>query len=112
MRNPIRYFNSSPAAIRTAVPFYIRFLLSLRQVEDLLHERGIEVSHETVRFWWNRLGPIFAAELRKRQRKIARQHVELRRHLDEVFVRVNGERRYLWLAVDHEGEEVAGRRAR
>lgn len=104
MRNPFRYFNSSPAVIRTAVLLYIRFPLSLRQVEDLLHERGIDVSHETVRFWWNRFGLIFAAELRDRQRRTARQHVQWRWHLDEVFVRVNGERRYLWRAVDHEGE--------
>jgi putative transposase len=104
MRNPFRYFNSSPAVIRTAVLLYIRFPLSLRQVEDLLHERGIDISHETVRFWWNRFGPIFAAELRKRQRRTARQHIQWRWHLDEVFVRVNGERRYLWRAVDHEGE--------
>ena len=102
MRNPFRYFNSSPAVICTAVLLYIRFPLSLRQVEDLLHERGIDISHETVRFWWNRFGPNFAAELRKRQRRTARQHIQWRWHLDEVFVRVNGERRYLWRAVDHE----------
>lgn len=104
MRNPFRYFNSSPAVIRTAVLLYIRFPLSLRQVEELLHERGIDISHETVRFWWNRFGPVFAAELRNKQRKTAHQHVQWRWHLDEVVVRVNGERRYLWRAVDHEGE--------
>jgi putative transposase len=104
MRNPFRYFNSSPAVIRTTVMLYIRFPLSLRQVEDLLHERGIDISHETVRLWWNRFWPIFAAELRKRQRKTARQHVQWRWHMDEVFVRVNGERCYLWRVVDHEGE--------
>jgi len=71
MRNPFRYFNSSPAVIRTAVLLYIRFPLSLRQVEDLLHERGIDVSHETVRFWWNRFGPVFAAELRERRASIS-----------------------------------------
>ncbi|MEQ8827106.1 MAG: IS6 family transposase [Parvibaculum sp.] len=106
MRNPFRYFNSSPAVIRTAVLLYIRFPLSLRQVENLLHERGIDVSHETVRFWWNRFGPVFAAEFRKKQQKIARQNIQWRWHLDEVFVRVNGERRYLWRAVDHEGEAL------
>lgn len=104
MRNPFRHFNSSPAVIWTAVLLYIRVPLSLRQVEDLLHERGINISHETVRFWWNRFGPIFAAELRKQQRRTARQHVQWRWHLDEVLVRINGERRYLWRAVDHEGE--------
>jgi hypothetical protein len=46
---------------------YVRFPLSLRNVEDLLHERGIDISHETVRFWWNRFGPLFAAEIRKKR---------------------------------------------
>ncbi|MDF1720205.1 MAG: IS6 family transposase [Minwuia sp.] len=104
MRNPFHYFNSAPAVIRIAVLLYIRFPLSLRQVEGLLHERGIDISHETVRFWWNRFGPIFAAELRKRQRRTARPHIRWRWHVDEVFVRVNGERRYLWRAVGHDGE--------
>ncbi len=104
MLNPLGYFNSSPAVIRTVVLLCVRFPLSLRQVEDLLHERGIDISHETVRFWWNRFGPIFAAELRNKQRMTANQHVQWRWHLDEVFVQVNGERRYLWRAVDHDGE--------
>ncbi len=55
-RSPFRYFRTSPEIIRLAVMLYVRFPLSLRNVEDLLHERGIEVSHETVRFWWMRLG--------------------------------------------------------
>jgi putative transposase len=67
MQNPFRYFNSSPAIIRLAVMMYVRFPLSLRQVEDLLSERGIDICHETVRFWWNRFGPLFAAEIRKRR---------------------------------------------
>ena len=67
MQNPFRYFNSSPEVIRLAVLMYIRYPLSLRQVEDLLFERGIDICHETVRFWWNRFGPIFAAEIRKRR---------------------------------------------
>jgi putative transposase len=46
---------------------YVRFPLSLRNVEDLLHERGIDISHETVRFWWNRFGPMFAGEIRKKR---------------------------------------------
>ncbi len=65
MRKPFRYFNSSPEVIRLAVMMYIRYPLSLRQVEDLLFERGIDICHETVRFWWNRFGPFFAAEIRK-----------------------------------------------
>ena len=67
MRNPFRYFKTSPEIIRLAVMMYIRFPLSLRQVEDLLHERGIDICHETVRFWWNRFGPMFAAEIKKKR---------------------------------------------
>ena len=67
MKNPFRYFNSSPEVIRLTVMMYVRFPLSLRQVEDLLFERGIDICHETVRFWWNRFGPMFAAEIRKRR---------------------------------------------
>ena len=67
MSNPFRYFNSSPEVIRLVVMMYVRYPLSLRNVEDLLAERGIDISHETVRFWWNRFGPIFAAEIRKRR---------------------------------------------
>ena len=54
-RSPFRYFKTSPEIIRLAVMMYIRFPLSLRDVEDLLHERGIDICHETVRFWWHRL---------------------------------------------------------
>jgi len=103
MHNPFRYFNNSPEVIRLAVMMYIRYPLSLRQVEDLLFERGIDICHETVRFWWNRFGPMFAAEIRKR-RIHHRSFSQWRWHLDEVFVRINGETHYLWRAVDHEGE--------
>jgi putative transposase len=72
---------------------YIRYPLSLRQVEDLLFERGIDICHETVRFWRNRFGPIFAAEIRKR-RVHHRSYSQWRWHLDEVFVRINGEIHY------------------
>jgi putative transposase len=67
MSDPFRYFNSSPEVIRLVVMIYVRYLLSLRKVEDLLAERGINISHERVRFWWNRFGPMFAAEIRKRR---------------------------------------------
>jgi putative transposase len=67
MSNPFRYFNSSPEIIRLAVMMYVKYPLSLRNVEDLLAERGIDISHETVRFWWNRFGPMFAAEIRKKR---------------------------------------------
>jgi putative transposase len=103
MRNPYRYFKTSPEVIRLAVMMYVRFPLSLRQVEDLLHERGIDISYETVRAWWNRFDPVFAAEIRK-QRVHRRSYSQWRWHLDEVFVRINGETHYLWQAVDHEGE--------
>src|SRR5665648_205117 len=103
MRNPFRYFNSSPEVIRLTVMMYLRYPLSLRQVEDLLFERGIDICHETIRFWWNRFGPMFANEIRKRRIQ-TRSYSHWRWHLDEVFVRINGETHYLWRAVDHEGE--------
>ena len=62
---PFRYFKTSPEIIRLAVMMYVRFPLSLRNVENLLHERGIDISHESIRFWWNRFGPIFAVKIRK-----------------------------------------------
>ena len=103
-RSPFRYFKTSPEIIRLAVMLYIRFPLSLRNVEDLLHERGIEISHETVRYWWNRFGPMFAAEIRRRRVDRMRASRHWRWHLDEVFVKINGKTHYLWRAVDHEGE--------
>ena len=102
--SPFRYFKTSPEIIRLAVMLYVRFPLSLRNVEDLLHERGIEVSHETVRFWWNRFGPMFAAEIRRNRVSRMRSYSNWQWHLDEVFVKINGETHYLWRAVDHEGE--------
>ena len=104
MTNPFRYFKTSPEIIRLAVMLYVRFPLSLRNVEDLLHERGIDVSHETVRFWWNRFGPIFAAEIRWKRAQQLRAWPQWQWHLDEMFVKIRGETRYLWRAVDHEGE--------
>ena len=89
MRNPSRYFNSSPEVIRLTVTMYIRYPFSLRQVEDLLSERGIDICHKTVRFWWNRFGPLFAVEIRKRRVHI-RWYSQWRRCLDQVFVRING----------------------
>ncbi len=104
MKNPFRYFKTSPDIIRLAVMMYVRFPLSLRQVEDLLDERGMDISYETVRAWWNRFGPMFASEIRKRRSVAHRNWVQWRWHLDEVFVRINGETYYLWRAVDHEDE--------
>jgi transposase-like protein len=104
MSNPFRYFNSSPEVIRLVVMMYVRYPRSLRNVEDLLAERGINISHETIRFWWNRFGPMFAAEIRKRRVAHMRAYLQSRWHLDEVFVKVNGKLCYLWCGVDHEGE--------
>ena len=103
-RSPFRCFRTSPEIIRLAVMMYIRFLLSLRNVEDLLHERGIDVSYESVRFWWLRFGPKFASEIRKRRSQSMRCHSHWKWHLDEMFVKINGDRYYLWRAVNHEGE--------
>ena len=103
-RSPFRYFKTSPEIIRLAVMLYVRFPLSLRNVEDLLHERGVEVSHETVRFWWNRFGPMFAADIKRQRISRMRGFRNWRWHVDEVFVKINGETHYLWRAVDHEGE--------
>ena len=102
--SPFRYFNSSPEVIRLAVLLYIKYPLSLRNVEDLLAERGIDISHETVRYWWNRFGPLFAADVRRQRVSRMRGFRQWRWHLDEMYVKVNGEMRYLWRAVDHEGE--------
>ena len=104
MKNPFRYFKTSPEVIRLAVMMYVRFPLSLRNVEDLLHERGIDLSHETVRYWWNRFGPMFAAEIRRKRADRMRAWTQWQWHLDEVFVKINGVTHYLWRAVDHEGE--------
>jgi putative transposase len=102
--NPFRWFDSSPEVIRLVVMMYVRYPLSLRNVEDLLAERGIDICHETVRLWWNRFGPMFAAEIRRKRVHHMRAYTHWRWHLDEVYVRINGEMRYLWRAVDHEGE--------
>ena len=67
MNNPFRYVKTSPEIIRLALLMYIRYPLSLRQVEDILFERGIDISHEAIRYWWNRFGPMFAGEIRKRR---------------------------------------------
>jgi putative transposase len=99
-RSPFRHFRTSPEIIRLAAMMYVRFPLSLRNVEDLLHERGIDISHETVRFWWNRFGPMFAAEIRRKRIQNLRAFSNWQWHLDEVLVKINGETHYLWRAVD------------
>jgi putative transposase len=105
MRNPFRYFNSFPEVIRLTVMMYVRYPLSLRQVEDLLFERGIDICHETVRFWWNRFGPMFAAEICKR-RGHHRSYPSWRWHLDEVAR--HGSRRRGPRGACHEAAGIAG----
>jgi putative transposase len=75
---------------------YIRFPLSLRNVEDVLFERGIDLCHETVRHWWNRFGPMFAADIRRRRVSRMRGFRHWKWHLDEMSVKLNGEMVYLW----------------
>jgi putative transposase len=87
---------------------YVRFPLSLRSVEGLLFERGIDICHETVRLWWNRFGPLFAADIRRQRVSRMRGFRHWNWHLDEVYVKINGETHYLWRAVDHEGEVLEG----
>jgi putative transposase len=81
-RDPFKYFHSSPEINRLAVMMYVRFPLSLRNVEDLLHERCINISYETVRFWWNRFGPMFAAEIRRNRVSRMRAYSNWQWHLD------------------------------
>ena len=88
-----------PSVIRYAVWLYFRFTLSIRDVEALLNQRGIEVSREAVRCWVNKFGPLIAANLRRR-----RSPPTGRWHLDEMVVNIGGRRLYLWRAVDDEGE--------
>jgi putative transposase len=88
-----------PEIIQQAIWLYLRFTLSFRDVEDLLAERGIIVSYETIRRWVNHFGPMIAADLRKRRPK---PHATW--HLDEVYLKIDGRMVYLWRAVDAEGE--------
>ena len=103
-KNPFRYFKTSPEIIQLAVMMYVRFPLSLRNVEDLLHERGIDTCHETVRLWVDRFGTYFAHKIRRRRSERLRQSPQWQWNLDEVFVKIRGKTCYLWRAVDHEGE--------
>src|SRR6266851_3152232 len=98
---PISYARHQfpPVVIRHAVWIYLRFTLSYRDVEDLLAERGLDASYETVRRWVLKFGPAFAQRLRHRRPKPGGCW-----HLDEMVARIAGETVYLWRAVDHEGE--------
>ena len=85
--------------IQQAIWLYFRFALSYRDVEDMLAERGIDVSYETVRRWTLKFGAIIARKLRR-----GRPRADVRWHLDEVFISINGRQLYVWRAVDSEGE--------
>ena len=92
-KNPFRYFKTSPEIIQLGVMMYVRFPLSLRNVEDLLHERGIDVCHESVRLRVDRFGTYFAHKIRKCRSESMRRSPQWRWHLDEVFVKIRGEKR-------------------
>ena len=94
--SPFRYFNSSPEIIRLVVLMYVRFPPSLRNVEDLLVERGIDICHKPVRHWWDRFGPLFATNVRRQRVSRMKGFRHWKWHL--------GEMHYLWRAVDQEGE--------
>jgi transposase-like protein len=93
------FYRFPPEIIQHAIWLYIRFTLSFRDVDDLLAERGIMVSYETVRRWVNHFRPMVAADLRKRRPK---PHTTW--HLDEVYLKIDGRMVYLWRAVDAECE--------
>jgi len=101
MTSPISFkrHRFPPGVIRYAVWLYFRFTMSIRDVEELLAERGIDVSREAVRRWVIKFGPLIAANLRRR-----RAPPTGRWHLDEMVVKIGGRRMYLWRAVDDEGE--------
>ena len=94
-----RGYRFPPAVIQHATWLYLRFTLSYRDVEELLAQRELDVSYETVRRWVLKFGPVIARKLRR-----GRPAPDSRWHLDEMVVRIAGKRMYLWRAVDHEGE--------
>ena len=90
-----------PEVISYAIWAYHRFCLSFRDVEDLLAERGIIVSYETIRRWCQKFGPDYARRLKRREGRLGDHW-----HLDEVFIRINGQQQYLWRAVDQDGDVI------
>ena len=96
-----RGYRFPPEIISHAIWLYHRFCLSFRDVEDLLAERGIIVSYETIRQWCQKFGPEYARRLKRRQGRLGDTW-----HLDELFVTIHGQRRYLWRAVDQDGDVI------
>jgi putative transposase len=110
-KNPFQYFHLAPELIRGVVMLYVRFPLSLRNVEDLPFERGYDLCHETVRLWWNRFGPIFAAAIRRRRVSRVRGFRHWKWLLGEMYVELNGEMVYLWRSITWAGSSrVTSRR--
>lgn len=103
-KSPFHYFKTSLEIIQLAVMMCVRSALSLRNVEDLLHERDIDICHETVRHRVDRFGVYFAHKIRRRRFEAMKHSPKWRWRLDEVLVKIRGECHYLWWAVDHEGE--------
>jgi putative transposase len=101
MKSSYKGHRFPPEIISYAVWLYHRFTLSLRDVEDLMAERGIIVSYETIRFWCLKFGPEYASTLRKRQGQQGDTW-----HIDEVFLNIRGEQFYLWRAVDQDGNTL------
>jgi putative transposase len=104
MKRPVTRYKRHrfpPAIIQYAVWLYYRFNLSHRDIEDILARRGVLITHESIRLWCNKFGPLYARRLRRRHRGYGDTFF-----MDEVFVRIRGEQRYLWRAVDQDGEVV------
>ena len=99
--NPYKRHRFPPDIIQYAVWLYHRFKLSHRDIEDLLAERGIETSYESVRLWCNKFGPLFSKRLRRQHPGFGDTFF-----IDEVFVTIAGQRHYLWRAVDQDGDVV------
>ncbi len=99
--NPYKRHRFPSEIIQYAVWLYYRFNLSHRDIEDLLSERGIDVSYESIRLWCNKFGPHYAKRLKRRHQGYGDTFF-----IDEVFVRIQGQQQYLWRAVDQDGEVV------
>jgi len=95
-----------PEVIRYIVMLYVKYPLSLRSVEAPLHERGIDICHETVRLGWNRFGPMFAAEIHRMRVDHMKAYTHWRWNLDEVNVRANGDMRYLWRVIERRARTI------
>ena len=101
MKNLYKRHRFPPSVIQYAVWLYYRFNFSIRDVEDLLFERNINVSYESIRLWINKFGPEFTRRLRKRHPGFGDTYF-----LDEVIVKIDGKQHYLWRAVDQDGEVI------